>query len=59
VSASNVSDHTGKVVGRMASFIDITERKQLEKELRDSEKSFGSFHTEFLTLKRRSANHRS
>jgi len=38
VSASNVSDHTGKVVGRMASFIDITERKQLEKELRNSEK---------------------
>jgi PAS domain S-box-containing protein len=38
VSASNVSDHMGNVVGRMASFIDITERKQLEKELRESEK---------------------
>ncbi len=38
VSASNVTDHTGNLVGRMASFIDITERKQLEKKLRDSEK---------------------
>jgi PAS domain S-box-containing protein len=38
VSASNVTDHRGNVMGRMASFIDITERKQLEKELRESEK---------------------
>jgi PAS domain S-box-containing protein len=38
VSASNVTDRMGNVVGRMASFIDITERKRLEKELRGSEK---------------------
>jgi len=37
VSASNVTDHTGNVIGRIASFIDITDRKQLEKGLRDSE----------------------
>jgi len=38
VSASNVTDKRGNVVGRIASFIDIAERKRLEKELRDSEK---------------------
>ncbi len=38
VSASNVTDRMGNVVGRIASFIDITERKRLESELRDSEK---------------------
>jgi PAS domain S-box-containing protein len=38
VSASNVTDRMGKVVGRIASFIDITDRKRLERELRDSEK---------------------
>jgi PAS domain S-box-containing protein len=37
VSASQVTGRTGTVVGRIASFIDITARKRLEKELRDSE----------------------
>jgi PAS domain S-box-containing protein len=37
VSASEVTGSMGNVVGRIASFIDITERKRLEKELRDSE----------------------
>jgi PAS domain S-box-containing protein len=37
VSASNVTDTMGNVMGRIASFIDITDRKQLEKGLRDSE----------------------
>jgi PAS domain S-box-containing protein len=30
VSASNVNSSSGKIVGRMASFIDITERKKIE-----------------------------
>jgi len=38
VSASNVTDRLGNVMGRIASFIDITERKRLERELRNSEK---------------------
>jgi PAS domain S-box-containing protein len=38
VSASNVTDRMGNVVGRIASFTDITERKRLERELRNSEK---------------------
>jgi PAS domain S-box-containing protein len=37
VSTSEVTGRTGTVVGRIASFIDITDRKRLEKELRDSE----------------------
>lgn len=34
VSSSNVTDSEGNIVGRMASFIDITPRKQAEKEVR-------------------------
>lgn len=37
VSASNVTDHRGNVIGRIVSFIDITDRKHLEKDLRNSE----------------------
>jgi PAS domain S-box-containing protein len=33
VSSSNVTDIKGKIVGRMAFFIDITERKEMEKQL--------------------------
>jgi PAS domain S-box-containing protein len=34
VSSSNVTDHTGRIVGRMASFVDVSDRKQVEEELR-------------------------
>ena len=34
VSSSNVTDHTGRILGRMASFVDISDRKQVEEELR-------------------------
>ena len=30
VSASNVTSHSGEIVGRMASFIEITKRKEIE-----------------------------
>jgi PAS domain S-box-containing protein len=33
VSSSNVTDNRGNIVGRMASFVDITERKEMEKQL--------------------------
>ena len=33
VKTSNVSDATGKVIGRMASFVNITEQKNLEKDI--------------------------
>jgi PAS domain S-box-containing protein len=48
VSASNVTDRMGNVVGRMASFIDITERKRLERELRDSEKKLRHLSQQIL-----------
>ena len=35
VSSSNVTDHTGRILGRMASFVDISDRKQVEEELRN------------------------
>jgi PAS domain S-box-containing protein len=37
-SVSNVTDNAGKVVGRMVSFIDVTERKAMEEQLRHHER---------------------
>jgi PAS domain S-box-containing protein len=36
VSTSCISDHEGRDVGRMASFVDITPRKQMEEALKES-----------------------
>jgi PAS domain S-box-containing protein len=36
VSSSNVTDNIGNIVGRMASFIDLTERKQAKKTIQES-----------------------
>jgi PAS domain S-box-containing protein len=36
VSTSSITDNLGHDVGRMASFVDITDRKQMEKALKDS-----------------------
>jgi len=38
VSSSNVTDNIGNIVGRMASFIDLTERKQAKKAIQKSKK---------------------
>ena len=38
VSSSNVTDNIGNIVGRMASFIDLTERKQAKKTIKESKK---------------------
>jgi len=38
VSSSNVTDNIGNIVGRMASFIDLTERKQAKKTIQESKK---------------------
>lgn len=38
VSSSNVTDNEGNIVGRMASFIDITERKQASKTIQEARK---------------------
>ncbi len=38
VSSSIVTDNEGNIVGRMASFLDITERKQANKAIQDSKK---------------------
>ncbi len=38
VSSSRITDRSGNIVGRMASFIDIRARKRLERDLRDSER---------------------
>ena len=38
VSSSNVADNIGNIVGRMASFIDLTERKKAKKTIQESKK---------------------
>jgi PAS domain S-box-containing protein len=38
VSSSNVTDNNGNIAGRMASFIDLTERKQAKKAVQESER---------------------
>ncbi|UCG81374.1 MAG: PAS domain S-box protein, partial [Desulfobacterales bacterium] len=40
VSSSNVTDHKGRIVGRMASFVDITGRKKAQSALRQSEERY-------------------
>lgn len=48
VSSSNVTDNEGNIVGRMASFIDITERKQASKAVQDSKKQIRVLSTRLL-----------
>jgi len=43
VSSSNVTDHTSKIVGRMASFIDISDRKRVEGELQKINEELRNF----------------
>ena len=43
VASSNVTDHTGKIVGRMASFVDISQRKSAERELQKTNEELRSF----------------
>jgi PAS domain S-box-containing protein len=43
VSSSNVTDHKGNVVGRMASFVDVSERKRAVEELEKTNKELDSF----------------
>ncbi len=43
VASSNVADHTGKIVGRMASFVDISQKKQAERELQKTNEELRSF----------------
>ena len=38
VSSSSVTDSSGKMIGRMASFIDISKRKSMEEQLRHAQK---------------------
>jgi PAS domain S-box-containing protein len=43
VSSSNVTDHTGKIAGRMASFVDISQKKQAQRELQKTNEELRSF----------------
>jgi signal transduction histidine kinase len=43
VASSNVTDHTGKIVGRMASFVDISQKKQAQRELQKTNEELRSF----------------
>lgn len=43
VSSSSVTDKAGSIVGRMASFADISDRKRAEEELKRSSKNIKSF----------------
>jgi PAS domain S-box-containing protein len=48
VSSSIVTDSNGSVLGRMASFIDITERKRFEDELKKSERQLRTLSRKLL-----------
>ena len=43
VASSNVTDHIGKIVGRMASFVDISQKKQAQLELLKTNEELRSF----------------
>ena len=48
VSSSNVTDNNGNIVGRMASFIDLTERKQAKKAVQESRKKIHILSSKLL-----------
>jgi len=43
VSTSNITDHEGHDVGRMSSFVNITDRKQIEEALKESSEKIKLF----------------
>lgn len=43
VASSNVTDHAGNIVGRMASFVDITQKKQAQQELQKTNEELRNF----------------
>jgi signal transduction histidine kinase len=48
VSSSNVTNREGDIVGRMASFIDITERRKAEKAVRESTEQINMLSSKLL-----------
>jgi PAS domain S-box-containing protein len=48
VSSSNVTDNKGNIAGRMASFIDLTERKKAKQAVRESKKQIRALSSRLL-----------
>jgi signal transduction histidine kinase len=56
VSSSNVTDDKGKIVGRMASFINLTESKQAKAEVKESKKQIRVLSSKLLEAEERERN---
>ncbi|MGD9031349.1 MAG: PAS domain S-box protein [Desulfobacteraceae bacterium] len=56
VSSSNVTDTEGNIIGRMASFVDITERIRAKTELQESEKQVRMLSSKLIEAEERERN---
>jgi len=56
VSSSNVTDDAGNILGRMASFIDLTERNRAQKAVQESKRQIRALSSNLLEAEEKEGN---